>query len=275
MMFYHPTSFENTGLNSFLVERPCIVLTFPTMAICKGVSSFVTDCPCSLQWRHNGRDSVSNHQPHDCLLHRLADADQRKHQSSATLAFVRGIHRGPVNSPHKWPITRKMFPFDDVIMRVWDREFTTCPMYVWFYTIKSLTKPLQREQYPDFDSLKDLADAFGDFFVMKIQKIRTKLDSQDPEPITIPREPVKEEDMFLSFQSLTEDDVRKLIKQSPNKQCSSDPGMPRFSASRTNTFSKQIPSNWILPWRVEKCSSQTSLEKARSWTCFPKFQTSE
>ena len=43
-------------------------------------------------------------------------ADERKHQSSASLAFVRGIHRGPVNSPHKWPFTRKMFPFDDVIM---------------------------------------------------------------------------------------------------------------------------------------------------------------
>ena len=42
--------------------------------------------------------------------------DQRKPQSSASLAFVRGIHRGPVNSPHKWPVTRKMFPFDDVIM---------------------------------------------------------------------------------------------------------------------------------------------------------------
>ena len=45
-----------------------------------------------------------------------SDADQRKHQSSASLAFVRGIHQGPVNSPHKWPVTRKMFPFDDVIM---------------------------------------------------------------------------------------------------------------------------------------------------------------
>ena len=43
-------------------------------------------------------------------------ADRRKHQSSASLAFVRGIHRSPVNSPHKWPVTRKMFPFDDVIM---------------------------------------------------------------------------------------------------------------------------------------------------------------
>ena len=43
-------------------------------------------------------------------------ADQRKHESSASLAFVRGIHRRPVNSPHKWPVTRKQFPFDDVIM---------------------------------------------------------------------------------------------------------------------------------------------------------------
>ena len=43
-------------------------------------------------------------------------AYQRKHQSSASLAFVRGIDRWPVNSPHKGPVTRKMFPFDDVIM---------------------------------------------------------------------------------------------------------------------------------------------------------------
>ena len=44
-------------------------------------------------------------------------ADQRKHPSSASLAFVRGIHRWPVNSLHKWPVTWKMFPFDDVIMK--------------------------------------------------------------------------------------------------------------------------------------------------------------
>ena len=53
-------------------------------------------------------------------------ADQRKHQSSASLAFVRGIHRGPVNSPHKWPVTRKMFPFDDVIICVEERSGCTC-----------------------------------------------------------------------------------------------------------------------------------------------------
>ena len=44
------------------------------------------------------------------------DTDQRKHQSSPSLAFVRAIHRRPVNSLHKWPVMRKMFPFDDVIM---------------------------------------------------------------------------------------------------------------------------------------------------------------
>ena len=42
-------------------------------------------------------------------------ADKRKHQSSASLAFVRRNHQWPVNSPYKWPVTRRMFPFDDVI----------------------------------------------------------------------------------------------------------------------------------------------------------------
>ena len=44
--------------------------------------------------------------------------DQRKQQISASLVFVRGIHRWPVNSPHKGPVTRKMFPFDDVILKL-------------------------------------------------------------------------------------------------------------------------------------------------------------
>ena len=48
--------------------------------------------------------------------------DQRKHQSSASLAFVRGVHQGPGNSPHKGPVTRKMFPFDDVIISKQDMQ---------------------------------------------------------------------------------------------------------------------------------------------------------
>ena len=64
-------------------------------------------------------------------------ADQSKHQSSASLAFVWGIHRGPVNSLHKWPVTRKMFPFDDVIMHIHQGFFAGpgkivwVPMYLW------------------------------------------------------------------------------------------------------------------------------------------------
>ena len=59
-----------------------------------------------------------------------SDVDQRKHQSSASLAFVRGIHQGPVNSPHKWPATRKMFPFDDVIMDLFILH-SQCNDYWW------------------------------------------------------------------------------------------------------------------------------------------------
>ena len=91
--------------------------------------NFVVLLRYPLQWRHNGRDRVSNHQPHDCLLDRLFRRRSKKNQSSASLAFVRGIHRGPGNSPHKWPVTRKMFPFDDVIMGDADataRRLVTC-----------------------------------------------------------------------------------------------------------------------------------------------------
>ena len=52
-----------------------------------------------------------------CLLNRLFRHRSKKHQSFASLAFVWGIHRGPMNSPHKWPVTRKKFLFDDVIMQ--------------------------------------------------------------------------------------------------------------------------------------------------------------
>ena len=69
-----------------------------------------------------------------------SSADQRKYQSSASMAFVRGIHRWPGNSPHKWPVTRKMFPFDDVIMNevahvihMELRESSTCACYIYIY----------------------------------------------------------------------------------------------------------------------------------------------
>ena len=57
-------------------------------------------------------------------------ADQRKHQSPAVLAFMRGIHWWPVNSPHKSPVTRIMFPFVDVIVNTHnnDQSLGGCPV---------------------------------------------------------------------------------------------------------------------------------------------------
>ena len=62
----------------------------------------------SLHWRHSGCDGVSNHKPYDCLRNRLF---RRKSKKTSKLCVT-----GPVDSPHKWPVTRKMFPFDDLIM---------------------------------------------------------------------------------------------------------------------------------------------------------------
>ena len=71
--------------------------------------------PSTLQWRHNGRDSVSNHQPHDCLLNRLFRRWSKKTSKLRVTGLSAGNSPGPVNSPHKWPVTRKMFPFDDIM----------------------------------------------------------------------------------------------------------------------------------------------------------------
>ena len=71
-----------------------------------------------LQWHHNEYNGISNHGCLGCLLNRFSDADQRKHQSSASQAFVRGIHWWLVDSPHKGPVMQKMFPFDNIIMYI-------------------------------------------------------------------------------------------------------------------------------------------------------------
>ena len=68
--------------------------------------------PFPLQWRHNDHDGASNHQPHGCLLNRLF----RRRSKKTSKLRVTGLCVGPVNSPRKGPITRKIFPFDNVIM---------------------------------------------------------------------------------------------------------------------------------------------------------------
>ena len=67
----------------------------------------------TLHWRHNERDGVSYHRRPGCSIV-CSGADERKHQSSASLAFVRGIHQSQRVS------NTKMFPFDDVIMPWWN-----------------------------------------------------------------------------------------------------------------------------------------------------------
>ena len=62
----------------------------------------------SVQWRHNGRDSVSNHQPHHCLLNPLFRRRSKKTSKLRVTGLCAGNSPGTVNSPHKWPVTRKM-----------------------------------------------------------------------------------------------------------------------------------------------------------------------
>ena len=65
-----------------------------------------------LHVRHNGNNSVSKHQPHDCLLNRLF-----RHRSKKTSKLrVTGLCVGKSPGAGEWPVTRKTFPFDDVIM---------------------------------------------------------------------------------------------------------------------------------------------------------------
>ena len=82
---------------------------------CRGPATH-DDVIKSLQWRHNGRDGVSNHQPHDCLLNRLFRRRSKKTSQLRVTGLCAGNSPATGEFPHKWPVTRKMFPFDDVIM---------------------------------------------------------------------------------------------------------------------------------------------------------------
>ena len=111
----------------YLVQRfslPQIYLLIRWMATI--VSSPLDLLPVSLPWRHNGPDSVSNHQPHDCLLNRLFRRRWKKTSKLRVTGLCVGNSPGPVNSPHKGPVTRKMLPFDDVIMVLSSCYFVFC-----------------------------------------------------------------------------------------------------------------------------------------------------
>ena len=96
------------------LKKTCIARCRPSVKILvpeAGISSKDT-----LQWHHNGPDGVSNHQPHDCLFNRLLRRRSRKTPKLRVTDLCAGNSPVTGNSPHKRPVTRKMFPFDDVII---------------------------------------------------------------------------------------------------------------------------------------------------------------
>ena len=70
----------------------------------------------SLQWRYNERDGVSNHRRLYCLLNRLFMRRSKNTSKLRVTGLCEAIHRWPPDSLHRGPVTRKMFPIDDVII---------------------------------------------------------------------------------------------------------------------------------------------------------------
>ena len=72
----------------------------------------------SLQWRHNERYGVSNHQPHDCLFYRLFRRRSKKTSKLRVTGLC--VRDSPVTGefPAHMASNAKMFPFDDVIMLI-------------------------------------------------------------------------------------------------------------------------------------------------------------
>ena len=87
----------------------------------------------TLHWRHNDHGGVSNHQPHDCLFNRLFRRRSKKTSKLRVTGLCAGNSLGPVNSPHKGPVTRKLFPLDDVVIHLmassWIELISWYPLY--------------------------------------------------------------------------------------------------------------------------------------------------
>ena len=99
--------------------------------------------------------------------------DRRKHQSSASLAFVRGIHWWPVNSPYKGPVTRKMFPFDNVIMIWWPFAIYVLLMITsWYGNAFLITGPLWRASI-ESPHKRTIMWNFSHTFVIDLNKLST------------------------------------------------------------------------------------------------------
>ena len=97
-----------------------------------------------------------------------------------------------------------------------------------------MIKPEEEIAYPEHTSLSQLADSFGDYFSLKIEKIRHDLDELNVQPLDLPVTTISNEQKMKSFAILSNGDISKLLAKAPDKQCASDP----------------IPT-----WLLKKCSS--------------------
>ena len=117
-------------VRTIIIEKCAVITLHESYKVCSFKFNLYSNvcpqthclCLCANTWTHHYSDVIMGAMPSQITSLTIvysavySGADQRKHQSSASLAFVRGIHRKPANSPHQWPVTRKMFPSDDVIM---------------------------------------------------------------------------------------------------------------------------------------------------------------
>ena len=110
------------GLSKLLNELP-VTWDTKTRRPCDVI--VISENVATTLWRNS--DSITSYY-NDVIMRAMASQiTSLTTVYSASLAFVRGIRRWPVNSPHKGPVTRKMFPFDDIIMiHVFARYILTC-----------------------------------------------------------------------------------------------------------------------------------------------------
>ena len=103
------------NIHSWMNMNILIVLLIPIVSF---MNTWLHGFPIHIiQWRHNERDDVLNHQPHHCLLNRLFRRRSKKISKLRVTGHCAGNSPITGEFPHKWPATRKMFLFDDAIMK--------------------------------------------------------------------------------------------------------------------------------------------------------------
>ena len=116
----------------------------------------------TLLWRHAVRNGASNHQPHDFLLnHSFRRRSKKASKLRVTGLCVWGIPWWPGNSPHKWPVTRNMCSFDDVIMS----------FYKWFNNITLCTTSQCLQQYTG--AINDIVSFNNGVFITCVIRLST------------------------------------------------------------------------------------------------------